>query len=248
MHDWIIPDWPAPPSVKAILTTRKGGVSRNQNGAYAELNLGDHVGDDLLLVQQNRALLHKYLPNDPYWLKQVHGAKPIWVDKNEVTPQGDAALSCCSGKVCAILVADCLPVFLCDTAGSVVGVVHAGWRGLSAGVIENSIAEMSRKGNEIIAWLGPAIGPKHFEVGEEVREVFLKQDSKSSSAFTLSHDGNKWFADLFTLARLRLAEAGVTKVYGGNECTFSNPLRFYSYRRDGKTGRMAALIWLTDTI
>lgn len=250
MHDWIIPNWPSPLNVKAIVTTRKGGVSRNHNGAYAELNLGDHVHDDLLSVQQNRALLRKYLPNDPCWLKQVHGAKPVWIgeNQNQVQPEGDAALTCYKGCVCAVLVADCLPVFLCDTSGSAVGVIHAGWRGLASGIIENSILEMACKSTGIIAWLGPAIGPKHFEIGEEVRDVFLKQDSKSSSAFTVSHDGKKWFADLFKLARQRLADVGVTQVYGGNECTYSNPSRFYSYRRDGKTGRMAALIWLADTI
>ncbi len=246
MHDWIIPNWPSPPNVKAIFTTRKGGVSRNRNGIYAELNLGDHVHDDFLSVQQNRALLRQYLPNNPNWLKQVHGAKPVWVDKNLVELEGDAALSRCSGKVCAILVADCLPIFLCDTAGTVVGVAHAGWRGLANGIIENSISEMACMSSEIIAWLGPAIGPKHFEIGEEVREIFLKQDSKSSFAFTPSQSSKKWFADLFILARQRLTDAGVTKIYGGYECTFSNSSRFYSYRRDGQTGRMAALIWLTD--
>jgi YfiH family protein len=178
-------------------------------------------------------------------LKQVHGAKPVWVDKKVVEPEGDAALSRCSGKVCAILVADCLPIFLCDTAGTVVGVAHAGWRGLANGIIENSISAMACKSSEIIAWLGPAIGPKHFEVGEEVQEIFLKQDSQSSFAFTPSQSNKKWFADLFILARQRLTNVGVTKIYGGYECTFSNPARFYSYRRDGQTGRMAALIWLT---
>ncbi|SDH60671.1 conserved hypothetical protein [Nitrosomonas sp. Nm132] len=247
MHHWITPSWPSPPNVKAIFTTRKGGVSKNRGGAYAELNLGDHVHDDSLLVQQNRALLRTYLPSNPYWLKQVHGARPVWVEENEVKPEGDAALSRCGGRVCAILVADCLPIFLCDTAGSVVGVVHAGWRGLARGVIENSITEMACKSSEIIAWLGPAIGPKHFEIGEEVREVFLEQDSKSGAAFTPGHSDKKWFADLFILARQRLTDVGVTKVYGGYECTFSDPSRFYSYRRDGKTGRMAALIWLADT-
>lgn len=247
MHDWITPNWPSPSNVKAIFTTRKGGVSRNNNGIYAGLNLGDHVHDDLLSVQQNRALLRKHLPSDPYWLKQVHGARPVWVDKNEVDLEGDAALSRCSGSVCVVLVADCLPIFLCDTAGSVVGAVHAGWRGLAEGIIENSIAEMACKSSEIIAWLGPAIGPKHFEIGEEVREVLLEKDSKFDTAFTPGHGGKKWFADLFILARQRLINVGVTKVYGGYECTFSNPSRFYSYRRDGKTGRMAALIWLAGT-
>jgi polyphenol oxidase len=246
MYDWIKPNWPSPPNVSAIFTTRMGGVSRNNNGAYAGLNLGDHVHDDLFLVQQNRALLREYLPSEPCWLKQVHGAKPLWVDVNTGNLEGDAALSRSSGKVCAILVADCLPIFLCDLAGSVVGVAHAGWRGLAGGVIENSILEMACRRSEIIAWLGPAIGSQHFEIGEEVREVFLKHDNRSSVAFVAGHDGKKWFADLFSLARQRLMSVGVTKVYGGYECTYSNPERFYSYRRDGKTGRMAALIWLTD--
>lgn len=247
-YDWIIPNWPSPSNVKAIFTTRQGGVSRNGDGIYAGLNLGDHVHDDLVLVQQNRALLRDYLPSDPCWLKQVHGVKPVWLDENVANLEGDAALSRSSGKVCAILVADCLPIFLCDTAGSVVGIAHAGWRGLAGGIIENSIMEMACKRSEIIAWLGPAIGPKHFEVGEEVREAFLKYDGRSSIAFVASHNGRKWFADLFTLARQRLTNAGVTKVYGGSECTFSNPVQFYSYRRDGKTGRMAALIWIAETV
>lgn len=247
MYDWITPNWPSPPNVKAIFTTRTGGVSKNYNGIYSGLNLGDHVDDDVLSVRHNRALLRSYLPSEPYWLKQVHGVRPIWIDNDDTHLEGDAALSRCGGRVCAILVADCLPILLCDSVGSVVGAVHAGWRGLAGGVIENTISEMVRKDAEIIAWLGPAIGPKHFEVGEEVREVFLKHDSASSSAFTSTSNGKKWYADLFTLARQRLKDVGVNRVYGGDECTFSNPERFYSYRRDGITGRMAALIWLADT-
>lgn len=246
MHDWITPNWPSPQNVKAIFTTRTGGVSRNnRDGAYAGLNLGDHVNDDVSSVEQNRALLRRYLPDNPRWLKQVHGVRPVWVDSNEVKLEADAALSSNNGRVCAILVADCLPIFLCDTTGSVVGVVHAGWRGLAGGIIENAISEMANKSSEFIAWLGPAICPKHFEIGEEVREVFLEHDRNAISAFTPSHNDNKWFADLFTLARQRLTAVGVSKVYGGYECTFSDPSRFYSYRRDGQTGRMAALIWLT---
>lgn len=247
MNDWITPDWPAPGNVKSLFTTRNGGIS---SGLYASLNLGDHVGDDPTIVKQNRALLRRILPSEPRWLKQVHGTTPIRVDGYDcLAPcEGDAAFSRCAGHVCAVLVADCLPVLLCDHAGTVAGVIHAGWRGMVEGVIERTLSEISRADGmdtRIMAWLGPAIGPRHFEVGEEVRQAFIAHDRKSAIAFLphRTHSG-KWFADLFLLARQRLAEAGVTEVYGGGECTFSNPERFFSYRRDGNTGRMAGLIWL----
>lgn len=248
MRDWIIPDWPAPNNVKSIFTTRMGGVSTGLSDTYASLNLGGHVNDDPVNVEHNRALLRQYLPEEPVWLKQVHGTSPVWINDNIYGSEGDAALSRHYGKVCAIMVADCLPVFLCDMAGTAVGVVHAGWRGLAAGIIEKAVTEIrdSGGGNELIAWLGPAIGPRHFEVGEAVRELFVNHDSQSNQAFVPQHDGlnEKWLANLFLLARQRLAAVGVTEVYGGGICTFSDPVRFYSFRRDGETGRMAALIWL----
>ena len=248
MNDWIIPDWPAPGNVKALFTTRHGGVSSGRNGNYASLNLGAHVNDNLADVECNRALLRRHLPAEPKWLQQVHGNTPIWVDhKTAAIPQGDAALSRSQGMVCAVMVADCLPVFLCDAAGTTVGIVHAGWRGLVGGIIEQSIAAMQvDEHSKLMAWLGPAIGPDHFEVGAEVYEAFVQHDEQAAQAFK-QHDNihsKKWLADIFLLARQRLASLGISEIYGGGICTFSDPERFFSYRRDGETGRMAALIWL----
>jgi YfiH family protein len=247
LNDWIVPDWPAPGNVKALFTTRNGGVS---SGPYASFNLGDHVGDDPATVKQNRSLLRRVLPGEPRWLKQVHGTTPVRIDDYDGSApcDGDAAFSRCAGTICAVLVADCLPILLCSHAGTLAGVIHAGWRGIVGGVIERTLSEISRADRidlRIMAWLGPAIGPRHFEVGEEVRQVFIEHDRKSAIAFLPHHTHNgKWFADLFLLARQRLTEAGVTEVYGGGECTFGNPEKFFSYRRDGNTGRMAGLIWL----
>lgn len=249
MNDWITPDWPAPDNIKALFTTRNGGKS---NGPYTSLNLGDHVGDDFTIVKQNRALLREVLPNGPRWLKQVHGAILVKFNGDDcaVPCEGDAAFTRCPDNVCAVLVADCLPILLCDHAGTVVGVIHAGWRGMADGVIESTLSEIRRTcgiNTRIMAWLGPAIGPHHFEVGEEVRQAFVKRDKNSVLAFLphRDHSDGKWFADLFLLARQGLMKAGVTEIYGGGECTFSDPARFFSYRRDGNTGRMAGLIWLT---
>lgn len=247
MHDWIIPDWPAPRNVKALFTTRNGGVSGGVNGAYASLNLGAHVNDNLADVTHNRALLRHHLPAEPKWLKQVHGTLPIWIDDTTTTtPESDAVLSRKQGTVCAVMVADCLPVFLCDAAGTTVGIVHAGWRGLAGGIIERSVAAMQVDHGQLLAWLGPAIGANHFEVGSDVYEAFTQYDSQAAQAFA-SKDGShgkKWLADIFLLARQRLVNNGITRIYGGGVCTFSDPARFFSYRRDGETGRMAALIWL----
>lgn len=247
VNDCIVPNWPAPLNIRALFTTRYGGVSHGLNGVYASLNLGDHVHDRPEDVRQNRALLREILPSEPVWMTQVHGTLPIWIDRSlsVPVPAADAALTGLPGVVCAVMVADCLPVFLCDTAGSVVGVVHAGWRGLAGGIIEQSVSVMKKYGNgDILAWMGPAIGPKHFEVGAEVREVFSQHDCQSEQAFVAADNQNKWYANLFLLARQRLAQAGVLAVYGGDVCTYSDPARFYSFRRDGQTGRMAALIWL----
>ncbi len=250
MTDWIVPDWPAPGNVKALFTTRMGGIG---TGPYTNLNLGDHVGDDPLTVEQNRALLQRLLPGEPRWLKQVHGTTPVRIDDYGCAGpyDGDAAFSRCAGNVCAVLVADCLPILFCDHAGTVVGVIHAGWRGMAAGVIERTVSEIGGAYSinaRIMAWLGPAIGPTHFEVGEEVRHAFITHDKKAALAFfphNLRNDG-KWLADLFLLARQRLTKAGVADIYGGDECTFSDPAKFFSYRRDGNTGRMAGLIWLDE--
>lgn len=248
MNDWIVPDWPAPKNVKALFTTRNGGVSGGRDNTYATLNLGGHVNDVLADVEKNRTLLKEHLPSMPKWLTQVHGTSILCVDDELTELQGDAALSRTPETVCAVMVADCLPVYLCDRAGTTVAVVHAGWRGLAAGIIEKTVTEMGNSQTEIMAWLGPAIGPDCFEVGGEVREVFINHDSQSSAAFVpqCGENSDKWLADIFQLARLRLLNAGVTKIFGGGVCTYSDPSRFFSYRRDGETGRMAALIWLGE--
>ncbi|PSJ16566.1 peptidoglycan editing factor PgeF [Nitrosomonas supralitoralis] len=246
MHDWIIPDWPAPSNVKSLFTTRTGGVSHGANGVYNSLNLGMHVKDNLVDVTHNRALLRHHLPAVPRWLKQVHGTVPISIDHlTETTPEGDAVYSRKRNTVCAVMVADCLPVLLCNTAGTAVGIVHAGWRGLSGGIIEKSIEAMQMDHGELMAWLGPAIGPNHFEVGTDVYEAFVQHDAQAKQAFVTRNgqQGKKWLTDIFLLARQRLVNSGIVRIYGGGVCTYSDPLRFYSYRRDGETGRMAALIW-----
>lgn len=238
-HDWSIPDWPAPRTVRAVSTTRQGGVSV---APYSSFNLADHVGDDPTRVSANRVRLIEslQLPAMPVWLNQVHGARVVNAVAAERT--ADAAYTVQPGIVCGVLTADCLPLLLCDTQGTRVAAVHAGWRGLAAGVIEAALDVMGAEKN-LLAWLGPAIGPNVFEVGDEVREVFMAHDAQAQQAFQPSRSGH-WFADIYRLARQRLAAHGLTQVYGGGECTYSNAQRFYSYRRDGETGRMATLIWL----
>ena len=242
----IVPDWPAPPAVRALLTTRRGGVSRPP---YASLNLGDHVGDDRLAVAANRALLRGALVGggDPCWLEQVHGTRVV--DAAASSPgdppeRADASFACDKGVVCAVMTADCLPVLFCDDAGSVVAAAHAGWRGLLAGVLEATVAAMGVAAPTLLAYLGPAIGPRAFEVGDEVRSAFVAADAALAAAFTPALPG-KWLADIYLLARLRLAALGLARVYGGDFCTYRDADRFFSYRRDAQTGRMASMIWLT---
>ena len=237
----IIPDWPAPANVHALVTTRTGGVSQPP---YDSFNLADHVGDDPASVRENRALLRGMLPAEPRWLKQVHGTAVALADSLGAPVEADAAVAFAPDTVCAVLTADCLPVLFCDAQGTRVASAHAGWRGLASGVLEASVSAMRCPPGEILAWLGPAIGPQAFEVGGEVREVFLRDLPETSTAFVAGVEG-KWMADLYELARLRLARAGVVKVFGGGECTFTDSDRFYSYRRDGTTGRMASLIWMS---
>ena len=241
----IVPDWPAPPRVRALLTTRQGGVS---HAPFASLNLGNHVGDDPSAVAANRARLRDALAGggDPLWLEQLHGTRAV--DVASFSPGGpavpaDASFSRRQGAVCAVMTADCLPVLFCDDAGSVVAAAHAGWRGLLAGVLEETIAALAVPAATLMAYLGPAIGPRAFEVGDEVRLAFVATDAATAAAFESTPAG-KWMADLYLLARLRLARQGVARVYGGAFCTFSDADRFFSYRRDGQTGRMASLIWL----
>ena len=250
------PDWPAPaPPVGALSTLRSGGVSSGVWGGIdasgdivgvGGLNLGAHVGDAVDDVRENRRRLAALLPSEPVWLTQVHGATVI--NAGAATPgvEADASISTAPGVVCAILTADCLPVLLADRHGKVVGAAHAGWRGLAAGVLEHTVTAMRTAGaGDIVAWLGPAIGPKHFEVGEEVRAAFVDPDPACAPAFAATAIGGKYLADLYALARRRLSLHGVMQVSGGDRCTFSEKQSFYSYRRDGVTGRMASLIWLT---
>ncbi|MDP2961689.1 MAG: peptidoglycan editing factor PgeF [Sulfurimicrobium sp.] len=241
--DFLIPDWPAPVNVQARSTTRHGGVSAVP---YASFNLGGHVGDDPVAVATNRNELRTYLPAEPLWLKQVHGRGVVNADEAQGIPEADGGFSRQAGRICAVLTADCLPVLFCDRSGTVVAAAHAGWRGLADGVLEAAVEAMSVEPGEILAWLGPAIGPQAFEVGEDVREVFMAHDPVAASAFmpSSSSGAGKWLADIYLLARQRLARAGVTRVYGGEYCTHTDTERFFSYRRDGLTGRMASLVWL----
>ena len=240
MSSFILPDWPAPASVRALQTTRLGGVSP---APWDSLNLGDHVGDDPLRVAANRALVQLELPGTPCWLQQVHGVTVVDAALAQPGSEADAAVARVAGAVCAVMTADCLPVLFCNRAGTVVAAAHAGWRGLLAGVLEASIEAMAVPGEEILVWLGPAIGPQAFEVGDEVRAAFVAHDPSADLAFRAGLPG-KWLADLELLARQRLQAAGVTAIYGGGLCTVNDPERFFSYRRDGQTGRMASLIWL----
>jgi len=238
----IVPDWPAPARVKAVQTTRRGGgVSKPP---YDSLNLGMHVGDDGYAVAANRNLLNTICPGEPVWLEQVHGTAVLMAETAGCAPQADACITRMPNSVCAVMTADCLPVFLCDDAGTVAGVAHAGWRGLADGVIESTVIAMKVVPSSLMAWLGPAIGPKAFEVGPEVREAFLRRLPDAEFAFVPK--GEKYLADIYLLARQRLQALGISRIYGGDFCTYSDPERFYSYRRDGRTGRMASLIWLSQ--
>lgn len=238
---WIRPDWPAPANVRALSTTRSGGCSP---APYDAFNLGGHVGDEPALVAANRAALRAELPDEPCWLNQVHGTAVVDVAEYAGVPDADAAVSRVPGKVCAVMTADCLPVLLCDRAGTVIAAAHAGWRGLVDGVIEATVQKMAVPPSEVLAWLGPAIGPQAFEVGDEVRAAFMAVDPAADAAFRPGARPGKWLADIYLLARQRLARLGVTAVYGGDACTVTEKDRFFSYRRDGRTGRMASLIWL----
>ncbi|NMM37743.1 MAG: peptidoglycan editing factor PgeF [Glaciimonas sp.] len=250
--DLIIPDWPdLPANVGALSTTRRGGVSiapfdDGRGSRTGGFNLGMHVTDNPLHVRENRKLLRTMLPAEPAWLTQVHG--PVIVDAASLPdiPEADASFTTAKGVVCAIMTADCLPVLLCDQNGRVVAAAHAGWRGLSSGILEKTVARMRVAGaDEIMAWLGPAIGPNYFEVGEDVRQAFVAHEVSASGAFKpIPAHGGKYLADIYVLAHARLQRAGVRSISGGEFCTVSNARRFFSYRRDKITGRNASLIWL----
>jgi YfiH family protein len=250
--DWLTPDWPAPTAVRALSTLRTGGASVPP---FASLNLGGHVGDDATAVEGNRrALLAAAgLPAEPAWLEQVHGICVTDLDSPGPTGPSDAAVTRQPGRVCAILTADCLPVLLTGAAGDRVGASHAGWRGLAGGVIEATVSALGGPPEELLAWLGPAIGPRHFEVGAEVREEFLRRvgagdtpaaDAAADEAAFLPNARGRYMADLYALARGRLLRLGVERIYGGGECTYTDDARYFSHRREGRTGRQATLIWL----
>lgn len=252
MSNFIVPDWNAPKRVRALVTTRQGGTS---GAPWASFNLGEHVGDAPSAVAENRRRLRAHLPDEPKWLKQVHGTNCVDAALVKSPIEADASFTRQSGIVCAVQTADCLPVFFCDDDANAVAVAHAGWRGLAAGVLESTVQAMQLNPARLLAWLGPAIGPNKFEVGDEVRAVFVAHDAQASRAFVPTTKG-KWLADIYTLARMRLAAAGIQRVgalrsrysamqsHSTNWCTVSQPEQFFSYRRDGVTGRMASCIWL----
>ncbi len=238
---WLQADWPAPAGVRVISTYRTGGASL---APFDSLNLGDHVGDDRAAVAQNRTRLMREarLPSEPCWLTQVHGVTVTDLDAAPAPAAADAAFTREAGRVCAILTADCLPVLFAAESGDVVGAAHAGWRGLASGVIEATVGAMRVPPARLLAWLGPSIGPKHFEVGAEVRQAFLERDAGAFEAFEPNSRG-RFMADLGLLARRRLQALGVMRIHGGGECTYASVERYFSHRRDGNTGRQATLIW-----
>jgi polyphenol oxidase len=241
---WLTPNWTLPDRVRALSTLRLGGVSV---APYASFNLGAHVGDDPLAVAENRHRLreHAQLPAEPDWLEQAHGNAVRDLDADAPRGPADAAITRRPNRLCAILSADCLPVLLAEESGQVVGAAHAGWRGLAAGVIEAAVAAMRVDPERLVAWLGPAIGPAHFEVGAEVREAIARTDAGAAVAFTRSATG-RFLADLPQLARRRLTRLGVTRIASANACSYADAEQYFSFRRDGRTGRQATLIWIAE--
>ena len=240
---WLLtPEWGAPPAVRAAFTARAGGVSL---APFDSLNLGARVGDEPGAVAENRRRVRAWLalPEEPAWLEQVHGTRVADLDAAGAGTPADAVVTRSPGRVCAVQVADCLPVLFAARDASAVGVAHAGWRGLAAGVLEETVAHLGVAPGELIAWLGPAISARHFEVGDEVRAAFIASDRGAAGAFAANARG-RWQCDLAALARRRLGALGLTEVSGGTWCTYADPARFFSFRRDGRCGRMAALIWL----
>jgi len=249
VNNWITPNWSAPKHIKAFSTTRLGGVSK---APFDGMNVGMHVEDNHEHVSHNRQYLVKALnlPAEPLWLEQVHSTTVVNADHLSVSSSpsqfitADASISHTSNTVCVVMTADCLPVLLTNRQGNVVGAVHAGWRGLNDGIIEATIQKMGCHPTEIIAWLGPAIGADAFEVGDDVRDAFLSSQQGAMSAFKPAKTIGKWFADLYALARLRLRHEGVEYIFGGDYCTYQDKAHFFSYRREGNTGRMASLIFI----
>lgn len=236
----LVPDWPAPTTVKAIVTTRAGGVSR---APYDALNLGIAVGDDPEAVRENRARLRTLLPADPRWLRQVHGTQVVDASTISTLVEADGSHADRPGVVCVVQMADCMPVLFANRAGTRVAAAHAGWRGLAGGILDETVRALHTDPADLIAWMGPAIGPMAFEVGNEVRDAFLASTPGAHAAFA-PHGPAKWLADLFLLARLNLTALGVREIHGGDLCTVGDARRFFSHRRDRVSGRMAAAIWL----
>lgn len=242
MISFIQPNWPAPTNIKAYTTTRIGGFSCTP---YDTLNLATHVNDDPINVEKNRILLREFLhlPDEPLWLTQVHGVEVVQAELQQPYVVADAAYTREKNIVCAVQTADCLPVLICDRAATCVAAIHAGWKGLAAGIIEETIKTLKILGSDLLVWLGPAIGPQAFEVGEDVYETFITHDSNAALGFK-KIDNKKWLANMYLLAKQRLHQLGVQNIYGGEFCTYTDKERFFSYRRDNMTGRMASLIWI----
>ena len=248
----LTPRWPAPPNVQAAFTLRGGGVS---TPPFDALNVAAHVGDEVQAVMENRRLIRGALPlpTEPTWMEQVHGVEVLDLDVTRThtdaasadIPRADAAVTRSAGRVCVVQVADCLPVLFAARDGSAVAAAHAGWRGLAAGVLEATVARLSVDPARLLAWVGPGIGVAHFEVGEEVRNAFLAHDGAAAGAFRGNARG-RWQCDLVALARARLVALGITALFGGEWCTYADAAHFFSYRRDGRCGRMAALIWRAE--
>lgn len=241
--EFLKPDWKVAKNIKALSTQRRGGVS---DAPYDSFNLGAHVGDVPSAVTANRLLLIQEgkLPQAPLFLNQIHGTDVLRLPGEESQPDADAAYSNQPGQVCVVMTADCLPVLFASETGDEVAAAHAGWRGLCDGVLEATVAQFTAARSQIHAWLGPAIGAQAFQVGSEVRSAFIQQDPNAAQAFKVDPaDSEKYLADLYLLATLRLNKLGINHIYGGEHCTFNEKERFFSYRRDGVTGRMASLIW-----
>ncbi len=237
--NWIIPNWPAPTAIKAVSTLRSGGVSQSP---FFSFNLGNYVGDDPMSVAENRIRLNRglELPSEPCWLNQVHGSSVIQAGRNLTNNIADASYTRDKGVVCAVLTADCLPILITDQSGSFVAVIHCGWRGLLSGIIQNTLRVL--EGLDLLAWLGPAIGADNFKVRQDVRSAFVKKSQCFESGFKLLFRGC-WGVNIYQIARTLLERQGISRIYGGDFCTYSEEDRFFSYRRDGKTGRMATIIW-----
>lgn len=242
MNSFIVPAWPAPPHVKAFSTTRHGGVSI---APYDSFNLALHVGDVPAAVAANRARLKRTLelPNEPMWLEQVHGCTVASSAKSDEVPKADASISFTPDQVCVVMTADCMPILLTDVSGTRVGAVHSGWRGLADGVIEAAYQQLARDNTALMAWIGPSILQSAFEVGDDVRDIFCAEDPRFSRFFRANARG-RWQADLVSIAKQKLLKLGASGIYGGDRCTYNDADDFFSFRRDGTTGRMATLIWL----